>query len=139
MSYESNAKEVINAIGDATLKGILEACLLVEGQAKLLAPVKYGHLRDSISHKTKSEDGELVGEVGTHLMYGIYVEYGTGEFATNGQGRKGGWVYETPSGEVVFTMGQKPQPFLRPAFTLNKENIITIIGKMLELKIGGVT
>lgn len=52
----------------------------------------------------------------------------TGEFAENGAGRKGGWVYKDSSGQWFFTWGQEPQPFLRPAFRRNKKEIEQIIG-----------
>ncbi len=52
----------------------------------------------------------------------------TGEYAENGAGRKGGWVYKDSSGQWFFTWGQEPQPFLRPAFRRNKKEIEQIIG-----------
>ena len=39
---------------------------------------------------------------------------GTGEYALNGDGRKGGWVYKDDKGEFHFTFGKTP---LRPFFT----------------------
>jgi hypothetical protein len=61
--------------------------------------------------------------VGTNVEYAVYVEFGTGEFAENGNGRKGGWMYKDPSGEWFFTWGQEPKPYLRPAFRKNRSAI----------------
>ena len=47
----------------------------------------------------------------------------TGEFSTNGMGRKTPWTYQMANGEWVTTTGQKAQPFLRPAFKDNVNNI----------------
>lgn len=125
--------EVKQNIKKVTEKAMLEACLLVEGQAKMLAPVgNSGELRDKISHNLNQQNDTIIGEVGSPLMYAIYVEYGTGEFAENGSGRKGGWRYKTPDGEWHFTRGMKPISFLRPAFRANKENIINIFKKDLN-------
>lgn len=130
--FEGKANEVKKQLGESLIKGITEACLLVQAQAKMLTPVKTGQLRDSIEYKVQDDAGEVVGEVGTHLEHGLYVEFGTGEFAENGQGRKGGWVYEAPDGEMHFTYGQKPQAFLKPAFRENKNNIEKILGQVLK-------
>lgn len=113
-------------------KAVLEACLLVEAQAKMLAPVGDTEaLRDKIRHNVRHENGRIIGEVGSPLMYAIYVEFGTGEFAENGQGRKGGWAYVGPDGEWHFTRGMKPQSFLRPAFRENTENVKKILSREL--------
>ncbi len=57
------------------------------------------------------------------------MEFGTGEFAENGSGRKGGWFFQSSDGKWHFTKGQRPQKFLRNAFRQNKNNIIEILGK----------
>lgn len=108
--FENNSKKVMEQISKAVLKGITEVCLLVEGQAKVLATVDTGQLRDSITHRVANEGGELVGEVGTPTEYAPYIEYGT--------------------------MYQKAQPFLRPAFRENKKNIENILGEILKSEVG---
>lgn len=127
-----NSKAVKSAIYEVSKRAMLSACLLVESQAKALAKVgNTGELRDKISHNiTETNDG-LIGQVGSPLIYAIYKEFGTGEFAENGAGRKGGWVYPTADGKFYFTRGMKPQPFLRPAFRQNKANIQKIFANDL--------
>lgn len=48
------------------------------------------------------------------VQYLVYLEFGTGIYATNGKGRQGGWVYKHPkrANEYYFTEGQKPQPIM---------------------------
>ncbi len=121
MKFKDNSDSAKQAINDAGVQFLFQACLLVEGQAVALATVQTARLRNSIDH-TVDED-ELIGYVGSNVEYAVYVEFGTGEFAENGQGRKGGWVYQDPSGEWFFTWGQEPQPYLRPAFRQNKGRI----------------
>ncbi len=118
LDHSDEAKEVLK---QATIQWLFQACMLVEGQAVALAVVHTSRLRNSIDYVV--DEAELIGYVGTNVEYAIYVEMGTGEFAENGMGRKGGWVYQDPSGEWFFTWGQEPQPYLRPAFRKNKSQI----------------
>lgn len=107
---------------------------MIEAQAKSLAPVDSGELRDTLDHTVTNKGGSIVGKVGSPKDYAIYVEYGTGEFAKNGAGRKGGWSYKDEEGIWHHTKGQKPQPYLRPAFRENKNNIIKILGNSYGAK-----
>ena len=55
----------------------MEAALqLLEGQVKVRTPVNIGPLRDSITHSIVSPFPNLVGQVGTPLVYGIVMEEG---------------------------------------------------------------
>lgn len=121
MVFKDNSMEGKERLKNAATKWLLQACILVEGQAVLLAPVATSRLKQSIDYIV--DDDELVGYVGTNVDYAIYVEFGTGEFAENGNGRKGGWMYKDPSGEWFFTWGIEPQPYLRPAFRQTKGQI----------------
>lgn len=121
MVFRDHSQGAKDAIQQATVRWLFEACILVQGQAILLAPTQTARLKGSIDYQV--DEGELVGYVGTNVEYAIYVEFGTGEFAENGRGRKGGWVYQDPSGEWFFTWGQEPQPYLRPAFRQTRKEI----------------
>lgn len=121
MEFIDHSEEAKEALKNATIQWLFQSCMMVEGQAVALAPVQTARLRNSIDYIVDEE--ELIGYVGTNVEYAIYVEMGTGEFAENGNGRKGGWVYQDPSGEWFFTWGQEPQPYLRPAFRQKKSEI----------------
>ncbi|HFI0672545.1 TPA: HK97-gp10 family putative phage morphogenesis protein [Streptococcus suis] len=130
MKFVDNSAAVKREIERAMIRGLIKAAMLVEGQAVLLVPTKTGALKKSIGYKVN--ESELVAYVGTNCEYAIYVEFGTGEFAENGNGRQGGWVYRTPDGEVHFTYGMEPQPYLRPAFRQNKKAIKDILAACLR-------
>ena len=134
MKFVDNSEAAKRELERAVIRGLIKASLLVEGQAVLLAPVDKGGLRDSIGYKV--DESELVAYIGTNCEYAIYVEFGVGEFAENGNGRKGGWVYKTPNGEVRFTYGMPPQPYLRPAFRQNQKAIRDILADCLR-ELGG--
>lgn len=100
-----------------------KACALVERSAKQKAPKDNGELRRSITSKVENFEGVVY----TPLEYAPYVEYGTGLFAEDG-GRQTPWAYEDEeSGEWIYTRGQKPQPYMRPALDENRQEIVRII------------
>ena len=123
----------IEDIGDvqAIAFAMQDACDLVEGSAKDKAPKDTGALRRSITSKIEVNGSEIDGIVFTPLEYAPYVEYGTGLFAENGNGRQTPWVYRDDKGDYHYTHGQHPQPFLRPALNENKDEIIQIIKEAL--------
>ena len=110
MKFIDHSDEGKEALKDATIQWLFQACILVEGQAVALAPVQTARLRNSIDHHV--DEAELTGYVGTNVEYAVYVEFGTGEFAENGNGKK-----------PFTTWGQEPQPYLRPAFRKNRSAI----------------
>ena len=120
MTEISDPHELQQALG--------KACALVEGEAKKKAPKGNGELRRSIESRVEDNGGDLVGVVFTPLEYAPYVEFGTGLFAENGDGRQDvPWCYKDEKGEWHTTRGQKPQPYLRPALQENRQTILKIL------------
>jgi len=129
LKFIDNSDAIKVMMFKAAQECMIKACLVVQGQGKALAPTgETSALRDTLDYDVSIQNGQIVGLVGSPLTYAVYVEFGTGEFAENGSGRKGGWGYKTPDGEWHFTRGAKPRQFLRPAFRENKDNIIKIVG-----------
>lgn len=117
-------------ITDAKIENAMQkACLVVEAAAREKAPKNTGELRRSIESEVKKEGLDtIVGYIGTPLEFAPYVEYGTGLFAENGDGRTDvPWKYQDDEGNWHTTSGQPPQPFMRPALTENKERVKKII------------
>lgn len=112
-------------IDPAKLKDTLgKCCALVERSAKEKAPKGDGHLRRSITSKVEDDKGIIF----TALEYAPYVEYGTGLFAEDGNGRKDvPWSYQDEKGEWHSTSGMKPNPYMRPALYENKNKIIDLL------------
>lgn len=109
-------------------RAMAKATLLVEAEAKKKAPRDTGDLARSITSKVETSGGEVTGTVFTPLFYAPYVEYGTGLFAEDGNGRKDvPWNYQDDKGEWHSTSGQHPQPFMRPALDENREQVLRII------------
>lgn len=104
-----------------------DACNFLETVASEKAPKGTGHLRGSIENKVERTGSEIVGTVFTNVEYAPYQEFGTGLFAVNGDGRKTPWAYENAKGEIVYTRGNRPHPFLGPALRENKEIILQFL------------
>lgn len=124
-----NLDEVLNDLIDTPelRKAVGKACAVVERKAKEKAPKDTGALRRSITSKVETEGQEIVGTVFTPLEYAPYVEYGTGLFAESGGRKDVPWNYQDDKGNWHSTSGQRPQPFMRPAFNESREEILRII------------
>jgi HK97 gp10 family phage protein len=103
----------------------------VERGAKKKAPVDDGRLRSSI-HMQPFRGGYEI-DVGTNVHYAVYQEYGTGIYAVKGNGRKTPWAYVDPkTKKLVWTRGNKPHPFLNPAFEKEKPDFIPDLKKAMR-------
>ena len=117
--------ERIESIADtANFEAALgKACAIVERSAKQKAPKGNGELARSITSEVRGTEGIVY----TALEYAPYVEYGTGLFAEEGGRQDVPWNYQDDKGEWHSTSGQKPHPFMRPALSENREEIIRIL------------
>lgn len=123
MNFQDNSDQVIRQMTQVVKGALTKGSLVLVGQVKTLSRRDTGALSDSFSHELEENDGEITSKIGSPLDYAIYNEFGTGEFAENGSGRKGGWWYTTPDGEKRFTKGMKPNPALRTSFRKNKKRV----------------
>lgn len=98
---------------------VYETARLIQTQAKALAPVDDGSLRDSIEMKMLGKYNAVV-FVGVH--YAVYVEWGTGIYSVSGTGRRTPWTYfSTKLGRYVTTEGMRAQPFWGPAVDAGRD------------------
>ncbi len=93
-------------------KGIAKTTQTIYNTAVALAPVDMGYLKESIDFMYK--DGGMTGVISVGADYAIYVEYGTGIYATGPGGsraKKIPWSFQNEDGEWYTTYGQEAQPF----------------------------
>lgn len=146
MAFKDNRSVAKEQLLNASRRWIKAGAMVIERDAIMAAPVSSGDLKRSIRHVTENDGMEAV--IGAEAKHGLFVEKGSGEFATNGQGRRGYWVYVKgqppgPGGkthtlesakravaflrskglEAYYTNGMQPQPFLKPSFRNNKSKI----------------
>lgn len=89
--------------GSTILEAMRTATLIVQRAAKINAPVDTGRLRASITPEVRRTGLQVLGVVGTNVVYGAKVEQ-------PGRVRRSG-----------------RRPYLRPALTENKEKIIRLL------------
>lgn len=99
---------------DADKQAALEAIgIYAEGFSKKLCPVDTGRARNSISHAVSGNDVYI----GSNVEYFVWLELGSGIYASDGQGRKTPWYYYDKDGKLHWTRGIKPRHMLKKAAT----------------------
>ena len=116
--------EAKTAFEKAALAWLHEAAGELVSQTARTSPVDTGQLKNSWQYKV--DEGKLEATIGSPLENAIWNEYGTGEFAANGDGRKGGWVYTDRKGKTHFTRGKHPKRTFITAFTKLKPKLIKL-------------
>lgn len=113
--FSIRGKDALNA---GILKGLELAASEIQTQAARNSRVDDGNLKGSWTHIVDESAKEAT--IGSPLENAIWEELGTGEYAVEGNGRKGGWLYEDKNGETVFTRGKTPNRTLQRAFESKK-------------------
>lgn len=127
----------LDALGGNSQKalktGIRKGTMLVQGDAKELAPVgDSGLLRNSIQANVEEKSGDIIGKVSTNIEYGPYVEFGTGQ-----RGEASPSPPKSPENLSYRQdwQGMDAQPYLYPALQQNKENVKKIVKEELKKEI----
>lgn len=97
---------------DWVKKGIAKTTQMIYNTAVSLAPVDDGFLRESISFEYK--DGGMTGVINVGADYAIFVNFGTGIYASGPGGsraKKIPWSYQDADGKWHTTKGMRAQPF----------------------------
>lgn len=138
--FQEKCEQVVKDLqGNDMLDAMRRATLLVQRDAKILAPVDSGRLRASIIPEIRAEGREVLGVVGSNVVYAPYMELGTGIYA-------GGKPYFPPpealerwasrhgsTGYLVALAiykagGLKPRKFLQQAIENNQQRIHDLVG-----------
>lgn len=124
-----NTEPVLKAFKAQKAAALEECGLTGERYAKGECPVDTGNLRNSLTHGELDSDTE---QIGTAVEYAIYVELGTGKYATGGGGRQTPWVYTDSKGKTHLTHGSRAQPYLKPAIVDHVNEYRQIITENLK-------
>lgn len=106
------------------MKALEEAAGELESQVKRNTKVDTGKTKNSWRHRVSSSGDEFKAVVGSDYMNAIWEEFGTGDYALEGKGRKGGWFYKDEKGKGHFTHGKKPRRPFWKAYTALKSRLI---------------
>lgn len=126
VKFNDYSIEVKEAIAELAYRAVEESCGELESQVKQNTVVDTGQTKNAWTHKVAGSmmAGEFVGTVGNPMENSIWEEFGTGEYALNGDGRKGGWSYRDETGVWHHTYGKHPRrPFYKAYATLKNRLI----------------
>lgn len=128
VEFKDYSMQVKAAIDDAAIAYLYEAAGEIEAQTKRNTRVgKTGQTKGAWTYKV--DEGELVATIGNPLENAIWEEFGTGEYALHGDGRKGGWYYQDETdGTWHHTYGKTPNRAFFSAFNSLK----TVLKKKAE-------
>lgn len=156
LEFEDNRLKVKEALFDAGEAFLHEACGELQAKTQRNSRVDTGQTKGSYEYNISGSfmAGEQYGQVGSNLENAIWEEFGTGEYALHGDGRKGGWYIPEEkltakakskmqrrvgkNGKVFyFTKGKTPNRPMYNAFTALKNKLIKRYADILRSKIGG--
>ena len=120
VEFHDYSIKVKRALDEKTAQFLEEVASEVETAARRNSRVASGQLKGSWAHTVSGKEATI----GSHLQNAIWEEFGTGEYAAGGDGRKGGWVYRDTNGKFHFTFGKRPNRTLQKAFSSTKAKII---------------
>ena len=148
IEFDDYSITVTNALQNAVTSCLHEAAGEIAAQAAKNSSnrVRTGQTKGSWNYIVDSEQGEA--KIGSPLENAVWEEYGTGEYALNGDGRSEGWwvkvgmganemppdvaatykwedVRKDKDGNItfVFTRGKRPNRALQRAFDEKKETV----------------
>ena len=149
VEFTDNSVKVKAELNQTLIAFLREASAEIKTQAERYSPTGSAQLKRSWD--TVVDAGKLEAIIGNSLEYAIYQELGTGEYALEGKGRKGYWVYvkDSDSGsttrstksytlaeakrimaylrdkglEAYYTKGTRPKRMLYKSFTMYKPKI----------------
>lgn len=118
---------------DALVQSMDKNIKLVEGEAKFLAPVDIGDLRNSISSKTVKKAKAIQGIVYTNSDHAAYMEFGTGQ-----KGASSPSPPKDPDSGISYRedwAGVPAQPYMYPALKNQEQQVLENIKNDLRAAI----
>lgn len=123
VEFKDNSIEVKRVIEGKIGKFLVEASSLIVSQVAKNTRVRTGQLKNS--WKANVNESQKEATMGTELENSIWEEFGTGEHALNGDGRKTAWWYKDKiTGKWHKTKGKKPTRAFYKAYLSTKDSII---------------
>lgn len=136
IEYTDNSAIVKAALSEGVRAFLYEAGGELQAQTMRNSRVDTGQTKGSYQYKVQEGTGESTVHVGSNLQNAIWEEFGTGEYALHGDGRKGGWKYVDAKGKGHFTRGKTANRPLYNAFNTLREKLKRRLQEILTSKLG---
>ena len=134
VDFRDNRIQVKAALNEATIAGLYTAAGEIEARVKRNTRVDTGQTKNSWQYEVDESAGEAI--IGNPLENAIWEEFGTGEYALGGNGRKSGWSYRDQEGKWHYTVGKNPSRAFHKAFTEGKAIVQRIINEAIREGMG---
>lgn len=130
VEFKDNSLKVKAALNEKTIAWLHEAAGEIESQTKRNTRVDTGQLKNSWANTVDESNGTAT--VGSPLENAVWEEFGTGEYALHGDGRKTAWTYKDRKGKWHRTSGKRPSRALNNAFASSKGKLKSRLENMLK-------
>ena len=127
VTFKDFSTDVIAEMESIAMGVLEEVAGEIESQTKRNTAVKTGRTKNSWRHVVAKKGDEYKATIGSDYMNSVWEEFGTGEYALNGDGRKGGWFYEDEQGNGHFTHGKHPRRPFHKAYVFLRDKMIKYI------------
>ena len=125
IEFEDFSIKCKDAIDDRINIALEECAGELESQVKRNSRVDTGKTKNSFRHQL--DKLKHIAYIGSSEENAIWEEFGTGEYAIKGNGRKGGWVYKDEKGNWHKTNGKTPSRAFWNTYNSLKNKIINHI------------
>ena len=132
VEFRDYSIEVLNAMDNKVEAVLAEVSGELVSQTKRNSRVDTGKTKNSFRYEVSKSNHSFTSHIGSPDQNAIWEEFGTGEYALHGDGRKGGWNYKDAKGKWHFTRGKTPSRAFWNAFNGTKDKIIKRIQNALK-------
>lgn len=118
-----NSPAVKAALERAARAFLDEAAGELVSETRKNSRVDTGQTKNSYEYRIEEGSTEQKAVIGSPLENAVWEEFGTGEYALGGNGRKTPWVYTDRHGEKHITRGKTPNQPMKRAYDSKKDQI----------------
>ena len=133
IEFTDNTAKIVGSMKENVSAFLYEVGGELTSQIQRNSRVDTGETKGSYTYRTNetADASEVI--VGSPNENAIWEEYGTGEYALNGNGRKGGWTYKSKKDNKFYhTTGKKPNKPMKNAFDSMKPKIKKQLSEVLS-------
>lgn len=130
MEFENNVLKIKAALNSSIIAFLHEASGEIVSQTQRNTKVNTGQTKGSWSYKVDETAGEAV--IGSPLENAIWEEFGTGQYALHGNGRKTPWSYKDIKGKWHRTTGKRPKRAFQRAWDSTKGKLENRLAQILK-------
>ena len=130
IKFEDHTLKVEAAMEKAIIAFLNEASGELVSQTQRNTPVDTGQLKGSWDYKVDIAKQEST--IGSPLENAIWNEFGTGQYALHGDGRKTPWKYKDIKGKWHRTTGKRPRRSLQKSWDSTKGKLQNRLAQILK-------